>query len=66
MDEIDRAVETEARLLEFGIRQHSAPARAAVLDCMTCGAEIPAARRAALPGCCLCIGCQIEIERMRR
>lgn len=31
--------------------------------CAECGEEIPVRRRAAVPGCQLCVGCQSEIER---
>jgi phage/conjugal plasmid C-4 type zinc finger TraR family protein len=31
--------------------------------CEECGAEIPQARREALPGVRLCVGCQSELDR---
>ena len=33
--------------------------------CLACEAEIPPARRAALPGCRLCLRCQEGMERSR-
>ena len=30
--------------------------------CLDCGAEIPSARLAAIPGCCRCIACQTTLE----
>jgi phage/conjugal plasmid C-4 type zinc finger TraR family protein len=32
-------------------------------ECDACGDEIPEARRLAVPGCRLCVKCQLEIER---
>lgn len=39
------------------------PAGESLKNCATCGTEIPAARRAALPGVRLCITCQDEADR---
>jgi phage/conjugal plasmid C-4 type zinc finger TraR family protein len=39
------------------------PAGASLLRCEECGAEIPAARRAALPGVRRCLGCQAEHDK---
>ncbi|HQU16649.1 MAG TPA: TraR/DksA C4-type zinc finger protein [Gammaproteobacteria bacterium] len=33
-------------------------------DCLSCGEEIPEARRSLLPGCCLCVDCQEDAERV--
>lgn len=33
------------------------------IDCLACGEEIPPARRAVLPNCCLCVECQDDAER---
>jgi phage/conjugal plasmid C-4 type zinc finger TraR family protein len=30
--------------------------------CLECGQPIPGARRKAMPGVCLCVGCQSELE----
>ena len=40
-----------------------APRRPASEFCKGCGDEIPAARRAAVPGTDLCVGCKAETER---
>lgn len=32
-------------------------------ECIDCGMEIPEARRAAVPGCVRCVGCQKSKER---
>ena len=34
------------------------------IECLACGEEIPRARRAVLPGCCLCVECQDDAERV--
>ena len=72
-DEIDRACAREAEMLADAL---SAQARRAGLDgksmadsaeaCEDCGAVIPDARRAAVPGCLLCVSCQARTERLRR
>lgn len=33
--------------------------------CEWCEAEIPAGRRAAMPGCTLCVSCQQQKERLK-
>lgn len=44
------------------------PARGGVsaLECDSCGEDIPAARRLAVPGCCRCAECQGLAERRAR
>jgi phage/conjugal plasmid C-4 type zinc finger TraR family protein len=68
MDNVDRAQmreeEMRARALDK-IAQH-APMRQDGADCLACGEEIDARRRAAVPGVCLCIQCQEQAERLRR
>jgi len=39
------------------------PAGESFKNCADCGAEIPAARRTALPGVRLCIACQDEADK---
>ena len=66
MDEADQAQALEDEYLRRAIAQARAiPQITArpVADCLGCGAAIPAARRAAMPGCCLCVGCQESAER---
>lgn len=72
-DEIDRAQALEQQLLRDALAAHQR--RSAVralpaaefcgehLDDSGCGDEIPAARRAAVPGCQLCVACQARLER---
>lgn len=36
------------------------------IDCLSCGEEIPEDRRRLLPGCCLCVDCQEDAERVMR
>lgn len=70
MDQFDRAQELELRQREDAIamqRKRFAPLATApdvdtALDCLSCGDEIPAARRLAVPGAMLCIECQMEHE----
>ena len=42
------------------------PAGPSLLECEDCGAEIPEARRKALPGVRLCVKCQAKIERLEK
>ena len=39
------------------------PAGESLAHCEECGAEIPPARRAAVPGVCLCLTCQSEADK---
>jgi RNA polymerase-binding transcription factor DksA len=64
----ERALETSVAVA--AIRQDAAIAqiRAGLAaegadDCVECGAEIGAARRAALPSAIRCVGCQARVER---
>lgn len=76
-DEIDRAQAREAELLQDALaahqRQRLAQAARALpaaefcgehLNDFGCGEEITAARRAAVPGCQLCVRCQARFERI--
>lgn len=73
-DEIDRAVENAAFLLEARIKEqrgrvgyaHQLSVGAAhPTHCTDCGNHIPDARKKAVPGCQRCIGCQKELEEGR-
>ncbi len=45
-------------------RRPRPPLRAGLgIDCLCCGDEIPAERRAVLPNCCLCVDCQDDAEK---
>lgn len=35
-------------------------------QCEECGEEIPAPRRAAMPGCQMCASCQADLELIRK
>jgi phage/conjugal plasmid C-4 type zinc finger TraR family protein len=68
MDIIDRAQTYQEKAISAAIEDHQR--RAAEIQstednthCARCGDEIPAARRKAVPGCRLCVGCQQEAER---
>ncbi len=67
MDEVDQIVAREESLLAARVQRarHAAPSGAPSLVCLGCGELIPEERRRALPGCCLCVDCQAEIERTR-
>lgn len=67
-DEADRAQRAEEMFLQQALRQLNAGLRPRDAEpepetCLACGAEIPEARRRALPGVCTCIECQEAIER---
>ena len=55
--------ELEEQLLLAAFRA-AAPARQTGRACVACGDEIPAPRRAAMPGCRLCLCCQNQQERI--
>ena len=63
-DQFDRAQALE--LADWEARQRAvlraAPAQASASHCAGCGASIPDARRAAVPGVQLCVDCQAEAE----
>lgn len=74
-DDVDRASEREAIARDDALR---AQRRRAGLMGKTvadsaqfcegdegCGAEIPLARRVAVPGCVLCVACQARLEKAR-
>ena len=77
-DEIDRASENAAFLLEARIKEQRRKAlpplrpplirgeregsRGGAITCEDCGEVIPEKRRKAVPGCLRCIGCQREFE----
>jgi phage/conjugal plasmid C-4 type zinc finger TraR family protein len=72
MDEGDLAADYQARHNQDAIartrRDVAGTARsygAGAENCEWCGAEIPAARRAACPGCTLCVECQTIKERLK-
>lgn len=42
------------------------PAGPSLKNCAECGAEIPQARRQAMPGVRLCIACQAEVDKQMK
>lgn len=70
-DDVDRASELEQQAREDALRRHARrsaiaqPAGASAEFCERpgCGVPISAARRAAVPGCRLCVVCQGRFER---
>ena len=71
-DEIDRANERMAEMLGDALRNQArraglggkSPADSAQwCQGEGCEAEIPLARRTAVPGCQLCVGCQTQKEK---
>lgn len=73
MDVFDQATAREELDRELALKRHAqrypgATARMAYAPthCADCGSPIPEARRAALPGVAICIGCQLEAERLAR
>jgi RNA polymerase-binding transcription factor DksA len=66
-DEADRAQDLAARQLETDMRRQLDRAAAAnrmkgTTHCCSCGCEIPAERKAAVPSACFCTFCQSERE----
>lgn len=69
MDDGDRAADYAARMnmdavaavLRLQNKTHSV---VVAVCCEDCGAEIPAARRQAQPGCSRCVECQNIFERL--
>ena len=67
-DEMDRASRISQDFQEFALdkqlKSHN-PANyvSTGSNCTECGEEISEGRRRAMPGCCLCVGCQAKEER---
>jgi len=59
-DQIDASVEDAVRAARERI-----PTGDSAIDCDECGAEIPLARREAVPGVRLCISCQSELDKQQ-
>ena len=71
MDEADQAREYSEVFIGVEIERCIANAESGTrigggMDCEDCGREIPANRRAALPGCTRCITCQAEFEMEKK
>ncbi|WP_036997022.1 TraR/DksA C4-type zinc finger protein [Metapseudomonas resinovorans] len=61
--ELAEAAQAEAlqRAIDNRVRYQGESAE----DCDSCGDEIPEARRLAVPGCRLCVDCQVLLEVQR-
>ena len=71
-DDIDRASAREAEMLADALRNQARRAGLAgktaadsAAHCIACGNGIPALRRAAVPGCQLCVACQWQQEKSK-
>lgn len=67
-DFADIASDQQAALNDDALNQHRARTASqqgaiSLEFCAECGEEIPAARRAYIKGCTLCVACQAENER---
>ena len=66
-DEVDRAQTINEQFQQDALAAHFRrgirnAGRLAVGDCLECGAEIPEARRSAVPAATLCVRCQTNYE----
>lgn len=66
-DEIDRAQQRDEYFRDLAIEEHYRrgirnAGRLGVGECVDCGADIPEARRKAVPGCTRCVTCQEALE----
>ncbi|MBA7791345.1 TraR/DksA family transcriptional regulator [Citrobacter freundii] len=60
---IDQASALEEMMRDHAIQAHRLNRNAVSAEhCAECGEDIPAPRRAAVPGCQTCASCQEEIE----
>jgi len=57
-DQIDASVEDAVSLARSRL-----PHGESLTHCEACDAEIPRARREAIPGVCLCVACQAALDR---
>lgn len=60
-DQIDASVEDAVKLARSRLPEGSGSSH-----CETCEEPIPRARRVAIPGVRLCVGCQAELERKQQ
>ncbi|MEA3708965.1 TraR/DksA family transcriptional regulator [Enterobacter hormaechei] len=67
MDIIDTAAEIEELQRNAALSAHRVNRNAVSADhCAECGEDIPAPRRAAVPGCQTCASCQADLELIRK
>lgn len=71
-DFCDKAAELEQQMRDVALQNARNAAKASTRvyeECTACGDHIPAARRAAVPGCALCARCatrQEQIDKQRK
>lgn len=66
MDEVDQAQRITDFWLAGAIAEQigrTIASGASRMECIDCGAEIPEARRRAVPGCERCVACQGRLEQ---
>lgn len=67
MDIIDTAAEIEELQRNAALSAHRIDHNAVSAEhCAECGEDIPAPRRAAVPGCQTCASCQADLELIRK
>jgi phage/conjugal plasmid C-4 type zinc finger TraR family protein len=59
-DQIDASVEDAVKRARSQL-----PRGKSLSHCEECGVEIPEARRSAIPGVRLCVGCQTEVDQQQ-
>ncbi|WP_320744224.1 TraR/DksA family transcriptional regulator [Enterobacter mori] len=64
---IDQANELTQQRIDMAIAAHRLNRNAVSAEhCAECGEDIPAPRRAAVPGCQTCASCQADLELIRK
>lgn len=64
---IDQANELVELTMEHALQRIRIDRNAVSAEqCEECGEEIPALRRAAMPGCQMCASCQADLELIRK
>ncbi|EMX9223749.1 TraR/DksA family transcriptional regulator [Citrobacter koseri] len=64
---IDQANELTQQRIDMAVAAHRLNRNAVSAEhCMECGEDIPAPRRAAVPGCQTCAECQADLELIRK
>lgn len=67
MDIIDTAAEIEELQRNTALSAHRVNRNTVSAEhCAECGEDIPAPRRAAVPGCQTCASCQADLELIRK
>jgi phage/conjugal plasmid C-4 type zinc finger TraR family protein len=61
-DIASRFEQAERNALIAAARKKAQPGLSAATHCEECGDPIPEGRRRAMPGCTLCVPCQVEFD----